>query len=286
MGGKWVKKGSGLFKKLFGKVPGCNSFTPETPVVMADGSTKPIRNVRIGDKVLAGDPVGGRTEAKPVEDVITGDGSKHLVELTVDTDGDKGGATGTITATDAHPFWLQDQHAWVKARDIAPGAMLRTSAGTSVQVTAVRAWTAPQQVFNLTVSDLHTYYTRAGAAPVLVHNASCPVGFRDLGGSKFESPGGLVYGPGSAHGHRLDHVLAHATPDPSKVKHSVFANGNQRDIVNLIDEGWAKRGAHVPGDPAAFIVPMGKAVGTAGEQSLRIVVAPGTNKIISAYPWA
>jgi hypothetical protein len=47
---------------------------------------------------------------------------------------------------------------------------LRTSAGTHVQVTAVKKWSATQRVHNLTVADLHTYYVLAGGTPVLVHN--------------------------------------------------------------------------------------------------------------------
>ncbi|WP_414169812.1 hypothetical protein ACMATS_31605 [Streptoverticillium reticulum] len=69
-----------------------NSFAPETLVVMADGSTKPINAIQVGEKVLATNPTTGTTEARPVEDVIVGNGEKHLVRLTVDTDGDKGNA--------------------------------------------------------------------------------------------------------------------------------------------------------------------------------------------------
>ncbi|MFF7023439.1 DNRLRE domain-containing protein [Streptomyces klenkii] len=154
-----------------------NSFTPETSVLMADGTTKPIKDVKVGDKVLATDPTTGKTEARAVDDVIIGNGEKHLVKLTVDTDGDKGDATGTITATEGHPFWLEDQKTWTDAGKVKPGAMLRTSTGTWVKVTATRAWTAVQQVFNLSVSGIHTFYVQAGTAPTLVHNNgqdACP----------------------------------------------------------------------------------------------------------------
>ncbi|MEU0520811.1 RHS repeat-associated core domain-containing protein, partial [Streptosporangium sp. NPDC006007] len=51
-----------------------NSFVPGTPVLMADGTRKPIKQVKTGDKVLATDPDTGHTEAKPVVDLITGEG--------------------------------------------------------------------------------------------------------------------------------------------------------------------------------------------------------------------
>jgi len=37
-------------------------------------------------------------------------------------------------------------------------------------------------------------------------------------------------------------------------------------------------------DPGAYVVPMERIIGTAGEQKLKIIVRPGTNQIITAYP--
>ncbi|GAA2080783.1 polymorphic toxin-type HINT domain-containing protein [Actinomadura alba] len=169
-----------------------NSFTPETKVLMADGSTKPIEDVKVGDKVLATDPDTGKTTEREVVATIIGDGSKDLVEITVDTGREikKAGAgngpkqatksarsgkahdagTGTVIATSGHPFWVADRHAWVGAGKLQPGMWLRTSAGTYVQVEAIRTWTAPQRVHNLTVTEDHTYYVEAGDTEVLVHN--------------------------------------------------------------------------------------------------------------------
>lgn len=65
--------------------------------------------------------------------------------------------------------------------------------------------------------------------------------------------------------------------------HSVFNVGRNR-LLGLIDEAWSMRGAPVAGDPGAFVVPMGRAIGTAGETTIRIVVRPGTNQILTAYP--
>jgi len=109
-----------------------NSFVAGTPVLLASGAHRPIEEVQPGDEVVATDPTTGRTEARPVTGVIVGQGQKQLVEITV---GDGG---GTITATDGHPFWLPGQHRWAEAKDLRPGDLLRTAAGTSVQVRAVR----------------------------------------------------------------------------------------------------------------------------------------------------
>jgi len=47
---------------------------------------------------------------------------------------------------------------------------LRTPDGTTVTVTANRAYSRHARTFNLTIEGLHTYYVLAGSTPVLVHN--------------------------------------------------------------------------------------------------------------------
>lgn len=137
---------------------------------MADGSSKPIEEVKIGDRVLATDPESGETKVREVTAEIKGQGLKHLVKVTIDTDGDKGDDTASVTATDGHPFWIPALHAWITATDLKAGEQLRTSAGELVQIDGVARWTQAATVRNLTVRDLHTYYVLAGATPVLVHN--------------------------------------------------------------------------------------------------------------------
>jgi len=98
------------------------------------------------------------------------------------------------------------------------------------------------------------------------------------------SPGGLQYGADPKFGNRVDHVLDHTAPNPYKPVHSVF-NAQGDDALDLVDQAWARRGAPDPSDPAAFVVDMGRSVGTAGETSIRIVVRPGTTEVITAYPY-
>lgn len=148
-----------------------NSFVPGTKVLMADGSTKPIEQVRTGDKIVATDPRTGETRVETVTAEIKGQGLKHLVKVTIDVDGKTGTKTSEVTATDGHPFWVPELGKWLEATDLQSGQWLRTSAGTYVQISAVERWTAQNAtVHNLTVSDVHTYYVVAASAPVLVHN--------------------------------------------------------------------------------------------------------------------
>ncbi|MEU6229567.1 HYD1 signature containing ADP-ribosyltransferase family protein [Streptomyces sp. NPDC047042] len=150
-----------------------NSFTPETRVLMADGSTKAIKDVKVGDKVMATDPETGETKVETVTAEIRGQGLKHLVDVTIDTDGKKGSKTAEVTATDGHPFWVPELGEWIDATNLRAGQWLQTGAGTLVQISAIRRWTAQDAtVHNLTVSNLHTYYVLAGATPLLVHNCN------------------------------------------------------------------------------------------------------------------
>ncbi|WP_051722817.1 ricin-type beta-trefoil lectin domain protein [Streptomyces albus] len=150
-----------------------NSFVPGTKVLMADGTTKPIEDVDNGDTVQATDPETGDTTTQTVTAEIKGEGLKHLVSITIDTDGRKGTGTATVTATDGHPFWVPELHDWIDATDLTPGQWLRTSAGTHVQITAVkRRTTTSATVHNLTITNTHTYYVLAGATPVLAHNCN------------------------------------------------------------------------------------------------------------------
>lgn len=161
----------------------CNSFVPGTRVLLADGSTKPIEEVELGDRVVAADPETGETVSREVVATIVGRGEKDLVEVTVDVDGDAGDAVSTITATAEHPFWVDDhgrllhpaaqgpwgeQPGWYDAADLDPGDQLRTPTGNTVRVVDVRTHTTTTTVHNLTINGVHTYHV--GYAQTLVHN--------------------------------------------------------------------------------------------------------------------
>ncbi len=147
-----------------------NSFTPQTQVLMADGSHKPIEDIRLGDPVLATDPVTGRTSPEPVLAQIIGTGEKQLDKVTI-TDGRQ---TASVTATTNHPFWDPASRAWVDAGDLHLGEALAGRSGTRpVHVSGTNAYQRMLTVYNLTVANLHTYYVDAGGLDVLVHNANC-----------------------------------------------------------------------------------------------------------------
>ncbi|MGO1056609.1 polymorphic toxin-type HINT domain-containing protein [Crossiella sp. CA198] len=146
------------------------SFVPGTRVLLADGSSKPIEEIRIGDRVRAADPEKGQSGARKVVGTVTSESVKHLVTVTVDTDGDRGEATGSVVATANHPFWVDNQGRWVHAGELKSGDQVLDAAGSRVSVVATSERVAIQRVHNLTVDGIHTYYALAGVTPVVVHN--------------------------------------------------------------------------------------------------------------------
>ncbi|MBW6433339.1 hypothetical protein KZ829_06220 [Actinoplanes hulinensis] len=159
---------------------GCNSFVPGTRVLMSDGSYKPIEDIAIDDVVWAADPETGESGARPVTAQIIGSGDKRLVEISIDADAD-GESDGKVTATDGHPFWVDDERKWLSAERLQPGQSLLRPDGSRVTVLDVAAYDAVATVYNLTVDDIHTYFVEVGDEQLLVHNQggadpeACPV---------------------------------------------------------------------------------------------------------------
>ncbi|WP_019816608.1 polymorphic toxin-type HINT domain-containing protein [Saccharomonospora saliphila] len=154
------------------RAPSCNSFVPGTRVLMADGTTKPIEDVEIGEKVWATDPETGEEGPRTVTATIVDHGMKNLVEVTVDVDGAAGDETSAVMATTLHPFWVDDQGRWLDARDVEPGNELRTATSDHVEVVATDTSTKLRQVHNLTINGIHTYHVLANGNSILVHNSN------------------------------------------------------------------------------------------------------------------
>lgn len=52
----------------------------------------------------------------------------------------------------------------------------------------------------------------------------------DKGTRTWTTPAGIDYGPGSVHGNRVQHILDHAVPNPTKTTHSVF-NVDRKEVL-------------------------------------------------------
>ena len=159
-----------IFEELATKCTKRSSFAPGTRVLLADGTRKPIEELTEGDSVLSTDPQARIRAPRTITATIESSGLKALVVITVDVDGDKGDATGTLTATYNHPFWTPELGTWTEADELVPGRALLTADGNEVEVESISTRTEQATVHNITVADLSTYYVFAGDTPVLVHN--------------------------------------------------------------------------------------------------------------------
>ncbi|MGX1547411.1 RHS repeat-associated core domain-containing protein [Streptomyces adustus] len=145
----------------------CHSFLPGTKVLLADGTTKPIERVTLGDKVVTTDAGTGRTTVREVAGTIVTEDDKSFSDLTVKT---ASGREAKLVATTTHPFWVESEQAWIKAGELEPGMKLRTPTGDTVEVGANRRFDERQRTHDLTITGIHAYYVLAGATPLLVHN--------------------------------------------------------------------------------------------------------------------
>ncbi|MFY1583558.1 HNH/endonuclease VII fold putative polymorphic toxin [Micromonospora sp. WMMD734] len=149
---------------------GCHSFDPATPVLLANGTSRPIGEIQLGDEVLAHDPETGVTASKAVEQLHLNQDTE-LTDLTVQT-ADRGEVV--LKTTQNHPFWSRDRAAWVEAKDLQPAERLLSGDDATV-VARAASYIGSRQMRDLTVADIHTYYVLAGRVPVLVHNCSAQV---------------------------------------------------------------------------------------------------------------
>ncbi|MEZ4674510.1 MAG: polymorphic toxin-type HINT domain-containing protein [Caldilineaceae bacterium] len=181
------------------------SFDEATPVATDEG-TIPIKDVEVGDKVLAWDELTDSTGYFLVTTTYT-DVHEVLVYLTINGE--------QIETTPEHPFYTTDE-GWTPASELNEGDALRTIDGTTGIVDAVTFVATPRVMYNMTVADAHTYVV--GDGEWVVHN-SCPILYRVEGipNQRFaiDSAGNvtMMAGPAVKPHHRLyvsfdaDHAL-------------------------------------------------------------------------------
>ena len=139
--------------------PGGGCFIGDTPVLMADGLTKRIDAVAIGDRIMARDEKTGLVAVGAIDRVFR----HHVAEtLLLKTD------EGEVVETTAEHRFASEKRGFVSARQLRPGDRLLTHNEKGVAVVSTRARSAEATVYNLSVDRLHTYFI--GRAGLWVHN--------------------------------------------------------------------------------------------------------------------
>ena len=176
------------------------SFSPDTLVLLADGTKRPISALKAGDRVWSTDPETGRTSGQLVQAVLV-DHDTDLLDLTITNPAD---VASVVHTTAKHPFYRTARAQtsssevselaattgtvnrsgadWVDAKDLRSGDRLATPFRDSVaHVAASAPVSGTADMWDLSVENTHTFYIATLTAAVLVHN--CPM------------PGATPYGP-------------------------------------------------------------------------------------------
>lgn len=122
---------------------------------------------------------------------------------------------------------------------------------------------------------------------------------REVSVDRFLSPAGLLYTPGSAEGHRLEHVRRHTQNDPGRPgSHGVF-DGGMEGMLLTIDQAYdrAKKGQRTTKKTdqgrTIYTVDMGERIGYVGGRdggrrrnpmARRVRLVLEGNRVITAYP--
>lgn len=100
-----------------------NSFVAGTRVLMADGSTDSIQDVKVGDQVDNSDPYSPLVQQHTVTARHVTETDHDFVHLSVTAPNGQG---GTVSVTANHLFYDMTTGAWTEANDLAAGDRLQT----------------------------------------------------------------------------------------------------------------------------------------------------------------
>ena len=103
------------------------SFSGDTGVLMADGTTKPIEEIKVGDRVLAADPETGQRGAREVTYLWAHQDT--IVDLEI--------SGHDVATTEDHPFWNHTDNEWQRADALDQGDSVLTADGDVLAVTGL-----------------------------------------------------------------------------------------------------------------------------------------------------
>jgi RHS repeat-associated protein len=233
-----------------GAVPeGSGCFVAGTPIVMADGSSKPIEQVKVGDRVLARDEVSGQTAAKGVKQVFAREVNETVV-LTL-----PGGERIETTAN--HPFYVEGR-GFLPAGELGIGALIVSRAGPTLKIAKIERRPLRTRVFNFEVEDFHSYFVGMVHGGAWVHNAPCQsVDPFDIRFSQDSIDPAFAHG--SWKGRSLDEAVA-AARQLGRLPEglSIEVTEVNMDLVTLNNRTlYVAQQANLPGIPVTNVGPRG-----------------------------
>jgi fibronectin type 3 domain-containing protein len=127
-------------------------FDADTPVLMSDGSSRPIASVKVGDRVKTGSNAGNTAQVRavfardrtPVRKLTLSDGLEHGVDR-------------EIITTDDHLFWV-DGRGWIAASNLKAGDLLVDPNNARIKVLANHKLEKAIRVYSFQLSGDSAFY--------------------------------------------------------------------------------------------------------------------------------
>ena len=134
---------------------------------------RPISSLRVGDAVVAYDPARHTTSVQTVQHVFI-DHDTDLLDVTLrtttNTSTHHNSAHDEVVHTTASHPWLTADRGWERAGTLRVGEAVVTANGSAAIVVALRAVPGAADMWDLTVSNVHTFVV--GAGTYVVHNCT------------------------------------------------------------------------------------------------------------------
>ena len=138
---------------IYSSAEGGGCFLPDTQILMADGSYKSIKSVKIGDKVLT---KLSDSSDKLIKTKITAVHQTKISGYLI--------INGTLKVTSNHILFINDKWAMVGLANI--GDILLDKNGQTVKINSIEYLNLESDVYNLTTDKYHTFF----ADNFYVHN--------------------------------------------------------------------------------------------------------------------
>lgn len=134
---------------------GC--FLENTPVVMADGTQKPIQHIEVGDMVLSFDEESGQMQPDKVVHVFDHEQEEEFLII-----------NDTLRVTPVHRVLSQGE--WVSIGTLSVGDQLTGKSGKKIPIEKIEHVMEKVSIYNFEVNPSHTYTVGMGDDEIIVHN--------------------------------------------------------------------------------------------------------------------
>jgi len=135
-------------------IPGC--FLTGTPIQMADGSLKPIEEIKVGDEVIAFDEKTEKFKQDKVTELFQHKADKYLI------------VNDKLKVTANHLVYSGGE--WVQIGRLNVGDMLLNAEGKLEPITSIEEAQGKVLVYNFELNPYHAYV----AGGIVAHNKKVP----------------------------------------------------------------------------------------------------------------